>query len=176
MTSTSGRLATGLKKCSPTNRLGRSQRRRQRLELDARRVGRDQRVRLGAAARARRTTRASRPLSRRSLRSRDPREPISAAARSTTQARGGGVGFARRAQAVCETARARAVAPARRTAARDPAASPTSPCSAHHAAMSPPIVPAPTTCTRRTPALLRREIAQALAQLEHSNEIATTCA
>ena len=128
MTSTSGKLATGLKKCRPTNLLGsRSAPAQASSSSNARRVGRDQRRRAASAARgrannARFASAFSTIASIDEIRGADLLPPRDRRAGARARHR------PRRARAiVCETARARAPARARRTVARDPGASPSSP-------------------------------------------------
>ena len=171
MTSTSGRLATGLKKCRPTNlpgsRSAPASVSSRMLDVFVAISARGRQTRLEIA----RTARVSPRPSRRSLRSRDPRSRLPLPRDRRADGRVAASASPGRAQALAkQLARARQ-ARARRTVGRDPAASPSSPFSAHHAAMSPPIVPAPTTCTRRMRAVLRRQVAQPLAQLEHVHQI-----
>ena len=66
--STSIIRATGLKKCRPISRVGSAQRRRDLLERNARRVGREDRARASPSSRATRTARAWPRRSRRSPR------------------------------------------------------------------------------------------------------------
>ena len=147
MTSTSGICATGLKKCRPTRRPGSAS-----FAASVSSTMLEVLVASSApgsgAARAARTARAWPPGSRRSPRSRTS---------ASRHAVAGDVGLQprRRLAARCRGSRLRLLEQRaralerglRRTSARGPAASPSRPRSAHQAAMSPPMTPAPTTCT-----------------------------
>ncbi len=145
MTSTSGRLATGLKKWRPTNWLGRS---RPLAKVSSRMLEVLVAISAVGGKRGSSSPNRARFASAFSTMASITRsaEPISAAARSTRRRAAAASASPGARKRLRNSSPARANAGSTYCCARSCSVT-RSPLSAHHAAMSPPIVPAPTTWT-----------------------------